>query len=195
VAKTYQHLDERLRRWMGEQRMFFVATAPSGTGGHVNLSPKGHADTFAILDGRTIAYLDRTGSGTETIAHLRDNGRITLMFCAFSGPPRTLRLHGHGRVVLPVQERWRTSRHGSPPAAGPVRWSSSSSSASLTPAAIRSLSMTLSVSATCSTDGPTARTTPPSPPCRWPPVTGRRDDRQRAVARPANPRLPRRSQA
>jgi hypothetical protein len=106
VGKTYDQLDERLCRWIADQHMFFVATAPSGSGGHVNLSPKGHTDTLAILDPRTVAYLDLTGSGAETIAHLRDNGRITLMFCAFSGPPRILRLHGQGQIVLPGTERW-----------------------------------------------------------------------------------------
>jgi Pyridoxamine 5'-phosphate oxidase len=106
MGKTYDQLDERLRRWIADQHVFFVATAPSGRGGHVNLSPKGHADTLAILDQRTVAYLDLTGSGAETIAHLRDNGRITLMFCAFSGPPRILRLYGRGRIVLPGAERW-----------------------------------------------------------------------------------------
>ena len=106
MGKTYDQLDERLHRWIADQRMFFVATAPSGTGGHVNLSPKGHADTFTILDERTVAYLDLTGSGAETIAHLRDNGRIVLMFCAFSGPPRILRLHGRGQVVLPEDAAW-----------------------------------------------------------------------------------------
>lgn len=106
MGKTYDQLDERLRGWIVDQRLFFVATAPSGPGGHVNLSPKGHADTFTILDGRTVAYLDLTGSGAETIAHLRDNGRITLMFCAFSGPPRILRLYGRGRLVVPGDDRW-----------------------------------------------------------------------------------------
>jgi hypothetical protein len=106
MGKTYDHLDERLRRWIAGQRLFFVATAPSGAGGHVNLSPKGHADTVTVLDEQTVAYLDLTGSGAETIAHLRDNGRITLMLCAFSGPPRILRLHGHGRVVLPEDGAW-----------------------------------------------------------------------------------------
>jgi Pyridoxamine 5'-phosphate oxidase len=106
VGKTYDQLDERLQSWIADQRMFFVATAPSGSGGHVNLSPKGHADTLAILDERTVAYLDLTGSGAETIAHLRDNGRITLMFCAFSGPPKILRLHGQGRVIRPGDDRW-----------------------------------------------------------------------------------------
>ena len=99
MGRTYDRLDERLRRWIGRQPVFFMATAPSGPGGHVNLSPKGHADTFAILDGRTVAYLDLTGSGAETVAHLRDNGCITLMLCAPSGPPR---LYGNRRVVLPV---------------------------------------------------------------------------------------------
>jgi hypothetical protein len=106
VGKTYDQLDERLQGWIADQHIFFVATAPSGPGGHVNLSPKGYADTFAVLDGRTVAYLDLTGSGAETAAHLRDNGRITLMFCAFSGPPRILRLYGRGRIVLPGDDRW-----------------------------------------------------------------------------------------
>ena len=106
MGKTYDQLDERLRGWIADQRLFFVATAPSGPGGHVNLSPKGHADTFTILDGRTVAYLDLTGSGAETMAHLRDNGRITLMFCAFSAPPRILRLYGRGRLVVPGDDRW-----------------------------------------------------------------------------------------
>jgi hypothetical protein len=106
VGKTYDRLDERLQGWIAAQRLFFVATAPSGPGGHLNLSPKGHADTFTILDGRIVAYLDLTGSGAETIAHLRDNGRITLMFCAFSGPPRILRLYGRGRIVLSGDDRW-----------------------------------------------------------------------------------------
>src|SRR6187549_2872783 len=79
--------------------MFFVATAPSGPDGHVNLSPKGIAGSFVVLDEHTVAYIDLTASGAETIAHLRDNGRITLMFCAFEGPPNVVRLHGHGRFV------------------------------------------------------------------------------------------------
>lgn len=86
MGKTYDQLDERLRGWIVDQRLFFVATAPSGPGGHVNLSPKGHADTFTILDGRTVAYLDLTGSGAETIAHLRDNGRSPS--CSVPSPAR-----------------------------------------------------------------------------------------------------------
>jgi pyridoxamine 5'-phosphate oxidase-like protein len=106
MGTTYRTLDERLIRWIGEQQIFFVATAPSGPSGHVNVSPKGHADTFAVLDERTVAYLDLTGSGAETAAHLRDNGRITVMFCAFAGPPQIVRLYGGGRVVLPDDEAW-----------------------------------------------------------------------------------------
>jgi hypothetical protein len=80
--------------------MFFVATAPSGAEEHINLSPKG-LDTFRILDGQTVAYLDLTGSGIETVAHLRDNGRITIMFCAFDGSPNILRLYGRGEAIQP----------------------------------------------------------------------------------------------
>lgn len=89
-----ESLDERLIAWIKEQHLFFVATAPS-EGGHVNLSPKGH-DSLRVLDTRRVAYLDLTGSGAETVAHTRENGRVTLMFCAFKGPPRVLRLFGKG---------------------------------------------------------------------------------------------------
>lgn len=85
--------------WIARQHMFFVATAPSGAEGHVNLSPKGH-DTFRVIDPSTVAYLDLTGSGVETIAHLRENGRITIMFCSFTGKPQILRLYGTGTVLL-----------------------------------------------------------------------------------------------
>nr|WP_239579468.1 pyridoxamine 5'-phosphate oxidase family protein [Microlunatus panaciterrae] len=88
-----------MREFIERQHVFFVATAPSGSDGHVNLSPKGIGGTFTILDDHTVAYLDITASGAETIAHLRENGRITLMFCAFDGPPNVVRLHGHGRIV------------------------------------------------------------------------------------------------
>jgi Pyridoxamine 5'-phosphate oxidase len=101
MAKTFDAMDERLRAWIERQRMFFVATAPSGSGGHVNLSPKGPIDTLRVLDERTVAYLDLVGSGSETIAHLRDNGRIVVMLCAFEGPPRIVRLHGLGEVLEP----------------------------------------------------------------------------------------------
>jgi hypothetical protein len=98
MVKEFESIDERLRSWLLEQPMFVVATAPS-VGGHVNASPKGMAGTFAVLGPTTVGYLDYTGSGVETIAHLRDNGRIALMFNAFSGRPRIVRLQGRGRVV------------------------------------------------------------------------------------------------
>jgi Pyridoxamine 5'-phosphate oxidase len=89
-------LDDKLIEWIGQQHVFFVATAPAD-GGHVNLSPKGH-DCLRVLDPSTVAYLDLTGSGAETIAHTRENGRITLMLCAFEGPPLILRLFGAGEA-------------------------------------------------------------------------------------------------
>jgi hypothetical protein len=97
MGRTFDALDDGLTAFLCAQRMFFVATAPSN-GGHVNLSPKG-LDTFAVLDPNTVAYLDLTGSGIETVAHLRENGRITMLFCAFEGPPRLVRLYGTGSVA------------------------------------------------------------------------------------------------
>jgi hypothetical protein len=98
MAKIFDSIDERLEAWIARQRMFFVGTAPSD-GGHVNVSPKGPIETLRVLDGRTVAYLDLVGSGAETIAHLRDNGRIVIMLCAFEGGPRIVRLHGTGEVL------------------------------------------------------------------------------------------------
>ncbi len=100
MARTHDTLDDTLREWIAAQHVFFVASAPTATDGHVNLSPKGY-DSFRVLDDRTVAYLDLTGSGVETIAHVNENGRLTLMFCGFEGPPRILRLFGRGEVVLP----------------------------------------------------------------------------------------------
>ena len=99
MGKLYEGIDERLREFIAHQRMFFVGTAPSGAGGHVNISPKGMSGTFAVLGEDRVAYLDYSGSGIETVAHLRDNGRIVIMFCAFDGPPKILRLHGRGEAV------------------------------------------------------------------------------------------------
>lgn len=93
-------IDETLKKFIEAQPMFFVATAPLAAEGHLNLSPKG-LDSFRILGPRQVAYLDLTGSGVETIAHLKENGRIVFMFCAFQGPPKIVRLHGHGRVLEP----------------------------------------------------------------------------------------------
>ena len=98
MGKTFDVVDDALAGWLARQPVFFVATAPLQADGHVNLSPKG-LDSFAVLDGRTVAYLDLTGSGVETIAHLRENGRITLLFCAFEGAPKIVRCYGTGEVI------------------------------------------------------------------------------------------------
>ncbi len=100
MGRTYELIDEPLSRFIAAQHVYFVATAPAGGDGHINLSPKG-LDSFRVLDPHTVAYLDLTGSGIETIAHLRDNGRITLLFCAFEGPPKILRLYGRGEAIMP----------------------------------------------------------------------------------------------
>jgi hypothetical protein len=99
VGQTYDRIDDRWREWIARQPMFFVGTAPLAGDGHVNVSPKGPIGSFRVIDDHTVAYLDVMGSGAETIAHLRENGRIVVMFCAFDGPPRIFRMHGRGEVV------------------------------------------------------------------------------------------------
>src|SRR5881392_818285 len=106
MARTYPEIDERLAGWIARQPLFFVGTAPSGDLGHVNVSPKGPIGSLRVLDEHTVAYLDIVGSGAETIAHLRENGRIVVMLCAFQGPPRILRLHGRGEVVQAADPRF-----------------------------------------------------------------------------------------
>jgi hypothetical protein len=106
MGKVYDRIDDRLRAWLLSQPVVFVATAPLAGDGHVNVSPKGGRDTVAVLDETTVAYLDYTGSGVETIAHVRENGRVTLMWCAFDGPPKIVRIHGRGSVVMPASARW-----------------------------------------------------------------------------------------
>jgi hypothetical protein len=100
MGRVLDVIDDRLSAWIAKRHLFFVATAPS-EGGHLNVSPKGFAGSFAVLGPLAVAYLDYTGSGIETIAHLQQNGRIVVMFCAFDGPPKIVRLHGTGRAVLP----------------------------------------------------------------------------------------------
>ena len=100
MGKVLERIDDAVRSFIAAQQLYFVATAPLAADGHVNMSPKGDSTTFAVLDDHTVAYLDLTGSGIETIAHLRENARITVMFVAFSGPPHILRLHGRGHPVL-----------------------------------------------------------------------------------------------
>jgi hypothetical protein len=105
MGKVYDRIDEGLAGFLGKQHVFFVGTAPSSPDGHLNVSPKG-LDTFRVLGPKTVAYLDLTGSGVETVAHLRENGRVTLMFCAFEGRPLIVRLYGRGRVVEPGDADW-----------------------------------------------------------------------------------------
>ncbi len=100
MGKLFDQIDQGLKEFIRTQKMFFVATAPLDGAGHVNLSPKG-LDTLRVLDPQTMAYLDHVGSGAETIAHLRENGSIVLMLCAFQGAPRIVRFHGRGLVFEP----------------------------------------------------------------------------------------------
>jgi len=98
MGKTYDRIDDTLSAFIARQKMFFVATAPRGDAGHVNVSPKGY-DAFRILSPTRVAYVDIGGSGVETVAHIRENGRITIMFCAFEGAAMILRLYGQGSVL------------------------------------------------------------------------------------------------
>ena len=106
MARTYDEIDDHMRAWIARQPMFFVGTAPLAGDGHVNVSPKGPGGTLRVLGPRRVAYLDYSGSGAETIAHLRENGRVVVMLCAFEGPPRIVRLHGQGEFVLPDDPRF-----------------------------------------------------------------------------------------
>ncbi|MGE0079900.1 MAG: pyridoxamine 5'-phosphate oxidase family protein [Thiohalomonadaceae bacterium] len=109
MAKLYPGIDADMAAWIAAQPMFFVASAPLSADGHVNCSPRG-LDTLRVLGPNEVAWLDLTGSGNETAAHLAENGRITFMFCAFSGRPRILRLFGRGEVLLPGSEGFRRLR-------------------------------------------------------------------------------------
>jgi hypothetical protein len=117
MGKLYERIDDGLRTFIEAQHLFFVGTAPLDPHGHVNISPKGlHA--LRVLDDRTIAYIDYVGSGAETIAHVRENARITVMFCAFSGNPKVVRLHGRGCILEPQDGEFETLRPLFPPAPG-----------------------------------------------------------------------------
>lgn len=105
MGKVYDGIDESLASWIAAQPLWFVATAPLDANGHVNVSPRGH-DTLSVLGPRQVAWVDYTGSGVETIAHLRENGRICLMFASFDRRPRIVRLHGTGVVALPGDPRY-----------------------------------------------------------------------------------------
>ena len=106
MGKVYERIEPRLKSFIEQQPVFFVATAPLAEDGHVNISPKGRSGSLTVLDPHTVAYLDFGGSHAETLAHLRENGRITLMWCAFTGPPSIVRIHGHGEPVFRDDPRW-----------------------------------------------------------------------------------------
>jgi Pyridoxamine 5'-phosphate oxidase len=105
MSKQSENIDSELAAWIAQQRVFFVATAPLSPSGHINASPKG-GETFRVLGPLEVAYQDYTGSGAESAAHLRENGRIVILFCAFDGPPKVVRLHGHGTVITPDHSRF-----------------------------------------------------------------------------------------
>jgi hypothetical protein len=107
MGRVFPIIDDQVAEFIRQQQMFFVATAPLLAEGHINISPKG-LDSFRILDERTVAYLDLVGSGIETVAHIKENGRIAVMFCAVGGPPKILRLHGRGQVIEPNHEEFVT---------------------------------------------------------------------------------------
>jgi predicted pyridoxine 5'-phosphate oxidase superfamily flavin-nucleotide-binding protein len=119
MGKEYERIEPKLREFIEQQKVFFVATAPLAGDGHVNLSPKGRQGTWRVLDEKTVAYLDFGGSHAETIAHLRENGRITLMWCAFEGPPNIVRVHGRGEPVFRDDPRFAELAAGFGAADGP----------------------------------------------------------------------------
>ena len=114
MATVFDEISDHHAAWIARQPMFFVATAPLAGDGRINVSPKGPAGALRVLGPLEVCYLDVGGSGAETIAHLRENRRIVVMFCAFDGPPRILRLHGGGTVVLPGEERFDELAEGCP---------------------------------------------------------------------------------
>jgi hypothetical protein len=117
VSKQLENIDAELAGWIARQRLFFVATAPLTPDGHINASPKG-GEAFRVLGPMEVAYQDYTGSGAETAAHLRENGRIAIMFCAFEGPPKIVRLHGRGTVITPGHARFAELASHFPPNPG-----------------------------------------------------------------------------
>ncbi|MCW9013474.1 MAG: pyridoxamine 5'-phosphate oxidase family protein [Gammaproteobacteria bacterium] len=118
MMKVHDSISPDMVHWMHKQAMFFVASAPLSAEGHVNLSPRGY-DCFRVLSPNAVAWLDLTGSGNETAAHLQENGRITLMFCAFEGEPQILRLYGKGETLLPESPEWQQLIDQFPPLPGP----------------------------------------------------------------------------
>jgi len=103
MSEWFKTITPDLKRFIADQKVFFVATAPHE--GRINLSPKG-MDTFRVVNPKRVLYLDLTGSGNETAAHLLDDGRITVMFCSFDKTARIIRLYGHGSALHPRDEQW-----------------------------------------------------------------------------------------
>lgn len=114
MAKTHSHINRELKRWIEQQPVFFVASAPLAADGHINVSPRG-LDSLRVIGDLEVITLDLTGSGNETAAHLAQNSRMTVMFCAFKGDPRILRLYGTGKVITPRDQQWQTYRPHFPP--------------------------------------------------------------------------------
>jgi len=117
MSKQRDSIDSELANWIAQQRVFFVATAPLAADQHINVSPKG-GDAFRVLGPLEAPYQDYTGSGAETAAHVKENGRIVIMFCAFEGPPKIVRLHGHGGIITPENPRFAELAALFPPNAG-----------------------------------------------------------------------------
>jgi hypothetical protein len=117
MGKIYESIDEKLRAWLSAQKVFFVATAPLSRDGHINCSPK-DGESFRVLDERTVLYLDLTGSGVETMAQVKENERIVLMFCSFASAPKIVRLHGHGEIIEHEQTEFDYFRAMFPPTIG-----------------------------------------------------------------------------
>ena len=105
MSQRHENITPEISAWIREQKVFFVATAPRALDGHINLSPKG-GDSFRVLGPLEVVYQDYTGSGAETAAHARENGRIVVMFCAFHGPPKVVRIHGHAMLIAPGHPRY-----------------------------------------------------------------------------------------
>lgn len=118
MGKVHKQIDGRLREFIEAQHVYFIGTAPAALDGHINVSPKGGRHTFRVIDERSVAYLDLTGSGAESIAHIRENGRIVVMFCAFDGPPNVVRLHGLARLITPTDAEWAEQAVHFPPHKG-----------------------------------------------------------------------------
>lgn len=117
MGKVFEEITPEIGQWIEKQKVFFVGTAPLAANGHVNCSPKG-GDSFIVLGPHEVAYADLTGSGIETVAHLRENGRIVVMFCAFEGGPKIIRLHGHGEAITPDHAEFAVLEKRFPPQIG-----------------------------------------------------------------------------